>query len=321
MQDFEKYAQQVTVGLDLSDVMKERIKQEMVAHLEDEMQRCLSGGLAQGEARDTAIELFGKEQTIRLLVAQALSLKEARFRRLCTVSGILFAAALVLVAIGIGAWMTVFKDAVAGSDFRNSMPEFDWKVLYLGAGIGCLAILAMVVAKLFRVSRLLAGLCMLALIVIFYASMYLFHVIPPLRETIGTIRPGQSGRADVVNAFLMRLYLCWAPTVITGVIISLLAKRRACILWLSVSFGTGLISAVLWGFSRLPRPAPWMYWMEWPKLLATGLLALLFVMLTGFLARSVAGRFGWGDCRRTNKQPQDAEQVDVQPPAGRLAEA
>ena len=29
MQDFEEYAQQVTDGLDLSDAMKERIKQEM----------------------------------------------------------------------------------------------------------------------------------------------------------------------------------------------------------------------------------------------------------------------------------------------------
>ena len=300
MQDFEEYAQQVTDGLDLSDAMKERIKQEMVAHLEDEMQRCLSEGLTQAKARDAALERFGKEQTIRRLVAQALALKEARFRQLCTVGGIVFAVALVLVAIGIGAWLTVFKDAVAGRDFRNSMPGFAWQVLYFGAGIGCLAILAMVVAKLFRVSRLLAGLCMVVLIIIFWASMFLFHSIPLLRETIGTIRPGQSAQTLVAHSFLMRLYLCWVPTVIAGAIMFLSAKRRACILWLSVSFAIGLISAVLWGFNNLPRPAPWMYWMKWPKLLATGLLALLFVMLTGFLARSVAGRFGWCDSRRTN---------------------
>jgi hypothetical protein len=300
MQGFEEYAQQVTDGLDLSDAMKQRIRQEVVTHLEDEMQRCLSEGLTQDKAYDAALERFGNEQTIRRLVAQALELKEVRFRRLCIVSGIIFAAALVLVAIGTGAWLTVFKDAVAGRDFRNSMPRLAWQVMYLGAGIGCLAILAMVIAKLFRVGRLLTGLCLIASVVIFYASMFLFQSIPFLRETIGTIRTGQSARTLIVHSFLMRLYLCWVPTIIVGVIISLLAKRRACILWLSVSFAVGLISAVLWGFTNLPRPAPWMYWMKWPKLLSTGLLALLFVMLTGFLARSVTERFGWGDSRRTN---------------------
>lgn len=300
MQDFEEYAKHVTDGLDLSGAMKERIQQEVVAHLEDEMQRCLSKGLKPAKAHDAALERFGNEQTIHRLVAQALELKEARFRRLCTVIGIIFAVVLVLVTIGIGAWLTVFKDAVAGRDFRNSMPRLAWLVMYLGADVGCLTILAVVVAKLFRVSRLLAGLCIIALVVIFYASMFLFESIPLLRKTIGTIRSGQSAQTLVVHSFLMRLYLCWVPTVIAGVIISLLAKRRDLVLWLSASFSIGLISAVLWGFNRIPRPAPWMYWMKWPKLLSTGLLVLLFVMLTGFLARSVAGRFGWGGSHRIN---------------------
>ncbi|MHC4170373.1 MAG: permease prefix domain 1-containing protein [Planctomycetota bacterium] len=320
MQSFEEYAQQVTDELDLSDVMKERIKQEIVAHLEDEMQRCLSEGLTQADAHGIALERFGKEQTISRLVAQALAQKQARFRRRCTVSGIVFAVGLILVAIGVGAWMTVFKDAVAGRDFSSSMPRLAWLVMYLGASVGCLAILAMVVAALFRVSRLLAALSIIAVVVIFYVSMYLFHVIPPLRETIGTIRAGQSGETRVINSFLMRLYLCWVPTVMTGAIMAMLARRRAYILWLSACFGTGLVSAVLWGLNSVTRPAPWMYWMKWPKLLATGLLALVFVMLTGLLARSISGRFGWGDCRRADKLTRGSEHIDVQSQSGRLAE-
>lgn len=321
MQDFEEYAQQVTDGLDLSDAMKERIKQEMAAHLEDEMQRCLSEGLTQARAHGAALERFGKEQTIGRLVAQALALKEARFRRVRAACAVGLGILLVIVCVVIGAWFNIFDDAVSGTDFVKSLPSFIWPILYLGTAIGCLTILAMVVAKLFGVSRLLAGLCTVALVVIFCASMFLFSSIPLLRETIGTIRSGQSAQTRVSNSFLMRLYLCWAPTVIAGAIMSLLAKRRTCILWLSVSFAVGLISAVLWGFNHLPRPAPWMYWMKWPKLLATGLLALLLVMLTGFLARSVAGRFGWGDCRRTNKLPQGSEQVDAQLQSGQPAEA
>ena len=300
MQDFEEYAQQVTDGLDLSDAMKERIKQEIVAHLEDEMQRCLSEGLTQAKAHDAALERFGKEQTIHRLVAQALALKEARFRRVRVARAVGLGILLVIVCVVIGAWFNVFDDAVSGTDFVKSLPGLIWPIVYVGTAIGCLIILAMVVAKLFHVSRLLAGLCTVALVVIFFVSMFLFKSMPLLRETIGTIRSGQSAQTRVSNAFLMRLYLCWVPTVIAGAIISLLTKRRACILWLSLSFAVGLTSAVLWGFNSLPRRAPWMYWMKWPKLLATGLLALLFVMLTGFLARSVAVRFGWGDSRRTN---------------------
>ena len=166
MQNFEKYAQKVTEGLNISNSMKERIHQEVVAHLEDEMQRCLSEGLTHDEAHNTALERFGNEQTIHQLVAQALKLKEARFRRLCTICGINFTVVLVLIAIGIGAWLTVFNDAVAGRDFYNSMPKIAWFIMYFGAGIGCLVILTIIISKLFRVSMLLAGLCTIILIVI-----------------------------------------------------------------------------------------------------------------------------------------------------------
>lgn len=294
MQEFEIYAQRIIDELDLSGAMKDRIKQEIVAHLKDEMQRCLSEGITQAEAPAAAIKRFGEEQIISRLVAQALERRQARIRRLRTTSAIVFAVLLVIISIGVGAWFKVFTDAVAGRDFVRSMPRFAWLVLYLGAGIGCLAILAMVVAKLFHISRFLAALSILAVAVVFYASMFLFRSIPFLRETIGTVRAGQSAYIRVVNSFCMRLYLCWLPTIITGAIIAFLACRRVSILWLSIAFATGFLSAVLWGFRLLPYPAPWMYWMKWPTLLSAGLLVLVFVMLTGFLARSIAERYDWG---------------------------
>jgi len=295
MQEFEIYAQRIIDELDLSGAMKDRIKQEIVAHLKDEMQRCLSEGITQAEAPAAAMKRFGEAQIISRLVAQALERRQARIRRLRTTSAIVFAVLLVIISIGVGAWFKVFTDAVAGRDFVRSMPGFAWwLVLYFGAGIGCLAILAMVVAKLFHVSRFLAGLSILAVAVVFYASMFLFGSIPFLRETIGTVRAGQSAYIRVVNSFCMRLYLCWLPTIITGAIIAVLVRRRACIFWLAMSLAIGLISAVLWGFRLLPYPAPWMYWIKWPKLLSAGLLVLVFVMLTGFLARSIAERCDWG---------------------------
>ena len=321
MQEFEIYAQRVIDGLDLSNAMKERIKQEIVAHLKDEMQRCFSEGLSQSEAQDAAIEHFGKEQIISWLVAQALEHRQARIRRLRTISAIVFAVLLVIISIGVGAWFKVFTDAVAGRDFVRSMPKFAWLVLYFGAGIGCLAILAMVVAKLFHVSRFLAGFCILTVLLVFYASMFLFGSIPLLHETIGTVRAGQSAYTHAVNSFLMRLYLCWLPTIVTGAIIAVLVRRRACIFWLAMSLATGLISAILWGFRLLPHPAPWMYWMKWPTLLSASLLVLVFVMLTGFLARSIAERFGCGKSRAPTKLSQSSQQANEQLQSEHLAEA
>jgi len=156
---------------------------------------------------------------------------------------------------------------------------------------------------------------------VFYASMFLFGSVPLLHETIGTVRASQSAYTRAVNSFLMRLYLCWLPTIVTGVIIAVLVRRRACIFWLAMSLATGLISAVLWGFRLLPHPAPWMYWMKWPTLLSAGLLVLVFVMLTGFLARSIAERFGWGKSHAPTKLSQSSQQADVQLQSEHLAEA
>jgi len=295
MQEFEIYAQRIIDELDLSGSMKDRIKREIVAHLKDEMQQCLSEGITQAEAPSVAIKRFGEEQIISRLVAQALERRQARIRRLRTIIAIVFAVLLVIISIGVGAWFKVFTDAVAGRDFVRSMPGFAWwLVLYFGAGIGCLAILAMVVAKLFHVSRFLAALSILVVVVVFYVSMSLFELIPFLRETIGTARANQSAYTRALNSFLMRLYLCWLPTIVIGTIIALLVRRRVCIFWLAMSLTTGLISAVLWGFRLLPHTAWWMYWIKWPKLLSAGLLVLVFVMLTGFLARCIAERYDWG---------------------------
>ncbi len=52
--------------------------------------------------------------------------------------------------------------------------------------------------------------------------------------------------------------------------------------------------------------------MKWPKLLSTGFLALVFVILTGLLARGLAERFRWGGrpagrpWPRTSSMPEDS---------------
>ncbi len=293
MKEFEAYAQSVTAGLDLSEAMKTRIAEEVVAHLEDEAQRCRTEGMSPAEAQRAALERFGKGQIIGRLIAGALARKQWRFRQWCATRTAVVATVLVLASIAVGAWFTVFNDAVAGREFVQSLPRLVWFILYLGGFLGCLAILAVIVAPLFRVRWVIALLSFVAMALIFYASLSLFTAIPALRETIGMIRPGQSERTSVVNAFCMRLYLCWVPTVATGILLAFVSRRRARLLWLTAPLAIGLLSAAFCGFNRLSHPAPWMYWMKWPKLLSTGLTALVFVILTGLLARAVAERFRW----------------------------
>lgn len=294
MGEFEAYAQSVTAGLDLSEAAKTRIAEEVVAHLEDEARRCVAEGMSPAEAQRAALERFGKEQIIGQLIAGALEQKQSRFRQWRAAKTAALATTLVIVSLAVGAWFTVFNDAVAGQAFMESLPRLVGPILYLGGATGCLAVLAVVIAPLFRVHWVVALSSFIAMVLISYASMSLFHALPALRETIGTIRLRQSEYTSVVNAFWMKLYLGGVPTVATGIIVAIVSRRRSRVLWLAVPFALGLLSAVLWGFNRLSHPAPWMYWMKWPKLLSTGLTALVFVILTGLLARAVAERFQQG---------------------------
>lgn len=318
MGEFEAYAQSVTCGLDLSEATKARIAEEVVAHLEDDARRCLAEGMSQGEARRAAVERFGKEQVIGQLIAGALERKQQRFRQLCATRTTVVTAVLVIVSIAVGAWFTVFDDAVSGRAFMQQMPRIIGPLLYVGGAVGCLGVLAVVVGPLFRVRWLAAFSSCIAMMLIFFASVYLFDAIPALRETIGRSHPGQSGRTMALNALCMRLYLCWTPTVMTGIVVAAVGRRRGRILALAASLAIGLLSAALWGLNYLPSEARWMYAMKWPKLLSTGLLALVFVILTGVLARTIAERFGpdrnrpgylWRDAPSTSDDPVTPVQI------------
>lgn len=293
MSEFEEYARSVTTGLDLPEAMKIRIAEEVVTHLEDETRRCMTQHMSRPDAERAAIERFGGEQTIAQLVAQALERRQTRFRLSRSLKMALAATLCVVLSVAVGAWFTIFKDAVAGREFMSRLPEMIGMTLYAGGFFGSLAILGVIVAVIFRVRKSVSIAAFIVVAIIFYASMNVFSAIPALRETIGTIRGGESEYTLVLHAFCMRLYVCWVPTLVTGIIIAVLVRRRAYLLWGAATLIIGLLSSLLWGFNHLIYKAPWMYWMKWPKLLSTGLLALVFVMLAGFLARAIAERFGW----------------------------
>ncbi len=291
MSEFAQYARSVTTGLDLPDAVKTRIAEEVVAHLEDETQRCMSQNMPRPEAERVALERFGQEQIIGQLVSQAMARRQARFRLRQNLRMAVAGLACVIISVSLGAWFQVFDDTFSSRRFMGSLPSMVGPTLYLGGLVGCLIFLAALVAGIFRVRRSLAIVSGAIVLLIFYAAEWIFHVT--LGPRLAAARMEETEYVRLIVSLCTRRYLCWVPTLVTGTLMLILVPRRAYLIWLGLTLAAGLFSTLLMGIDSLPYQAPWMYATKWPKLLAAGLLWLVFVLLSGFLARAIAERFGW----------------------------
>ncbi len=292
MSEFEAYAKNVTSGLDLPETVKTRIAEEVVAHLEDETRRCMSQNMPRPEAERAALERFGREQIIGQLVAQAMERKQARFRLLQNLRMAVAGLACVVISVAVGAWFQVFDDTFSSHRFVGSLPEMVEPTLYVGGLVGSLVFLAAVVASIFRARKSLAIVSSIIVLLVFWASGWVFDTMVAPR-LLGDFQGRETEYIRLVDSFSRRLYLCLVPTLVTGTLIWILAGRRAYLSWLGLVLAAGLLSTLFACIDGLPYRSPWEYSTKWPKLLATGLLTLVFVMLAGFLARAIAERFGW----------------------------
>lgn len=286
MEHFEDIARGLTEGLDLSKRVKRRIAEEAQAHLEDEMQQCLAEGMGEDEAREEAQRRFGETGALNGLIAAALARQQARHRRIRSVLVALGAGALLLTVLVVGAGFQVFDDLVTGDSDLPSVPLWAKKTLYCGVFVAFLFLLMVAAAKLFRrrvVHALIAG-------ILVWATMFASQIVfahTPLRGTIGWISPGESATTLAAESFFMRLYLCWAPTLVLGGLCIALCRDRAAVTWLVRILAVGALSASLWGLNRLGRYGRWLHAYKWPKLAAGALLALVFVLLVALLARAI----------------------------------
>jgi hypothetical protein len=289
MQELETYAKNITDRLDLPEATKNRIEEETIAHLEEGIQHCLAKGLSQEDALHASIEKFGKEDVMAKLVSDALSNKQRRFRLQRALQMFGVAVLLIILTVVVGAWFNFFDDMVSGLSFARTMPDYMRAILYLGGAIGCIVVLSLIARKLFHTRMILVIFSALFVLFTFFVTVLIFKNITLLREKIGVIHGDETFYISLRNAFLMRLYLCWVPTTIIGIAGLLLTRKRKCILLFCSSIGIGLLSAGLCGINRL-RGVPWLNFMKWPKLLSTGLLALVFVILVGLLSVAITNR-------------------------------
>jgi hypothetical protein len=290
MQSLEMYLKNITEPLDLSESMKRRIKEESIDHLEEEIQHCLANGMSREDAEKAAIEKFGKSEVMAKLVGDALSNRQRRFRLQRSLQILGIAAILVVLSIIVGFWFNMFDDAVSGEDFVHTMPRYVWTILYVGCMIGGITILSALTCKLFHVRTILVIFSALAVLATFFAAVFIFDNIPLLKEEVGFTHGNETPYVLAFKAFCMRIYLCWIPTIIVGIAILLLACKRKYVLLLCVSLCIGFLSAAFFGISRLGNLPIWLYFMKWPKFLSVGLLAMLFMMLTGILSISIMDR-------------------------------
>lgn len=302
MSKLEDYIRSITKDLDLPPVVIARIQDEALAHLDDERARCEADGFAESESEDAAIERFGRHDVIAGMIDAAMAERQASYRRSRNIYWALGVGVLILVGVVIGGWFTAFDDAVSGI---GDLPFEVFRVVYVGGGILCLSLLAIIAACMFRVK---IGYMLIAIPLV-ASSFYLARQFPVSRELF-YIPPGLYEEPGIDwNAarlfFYMRLYVCWVPMIAIAPVTLLLKRNREIVTWLIIAAGIGLLSALLWSlnYGNFYWTAPWLFAFKAPKLLSTGLMAAAFMIQAGALGRAMQARFQKTNSRHAGESP------------------
>ena len=120
------------------------------------------------------------------------------------------------------------------------------------------------------------------------AALWLFDA-SPLRRRVGYVYGNEAPRQLAFNGFAMRLFLCWATTIVVAGAALLLARRRQEFAWAGVAAALGLASAAAAALGRMGGELEWVRPPKWAKLASTALLLLLFVALVRLLAGAMRG--------------------------------
>ncbi len=273
MSEFEKFADLVTRDLLLSKRANARVRSEIISHLEDEYSVCREQGVPEDEARQVAIKRFGEEEAMSKLFDDSLRTKQQRFRRLSA----MYLGVLSLLVVGAGAAFNIFDDSFSRMDFPKDLQP----AIYLSALIGTLIVLSLLAAILFKVRFVPTIFATISVALTFVFAVMIVRATPAREIFVFEASDDDFTRAWI--GFFMRLYFCWCPTLIVVVSSLFVVRDRTQLRGSGVCLGIGLISAILWGTRNLGLGP-----MKWPKLLSTGLLAAVFVVLVWLVVRTLA---------------------------------
>jgi uncharacterized membrane protein len=225
-----------------------------------------------------SVEPTGVAAPVPLLeyVPADLRRTEARAAR----KAIVIAVALLTASVTVGAALNAADDAA-----HRVRRHAAYAVFVLGAA-AAIALLSIGAAALARARAVTAVLSVILVLLAVVGSQLLFNV-SPLRHSIGWIRGDETVAEQATDRFAMRLYLCWTPTVIVGGASLLLWRSRRGYIGFAAAMAAGLGSAVLWGAQPYAGYHRWLIPLKWPKLLSTGLLLLVLLLLCQLLAGAI----------------------------------
>ncbi len=187
------------------------------------------------------------------------------------------AVSVLLAGVALGAGLNALDDAATGARGHAAHAAFAI------AAAAAVALLAVGAAAIARARAAIAVASVILVLAALLGSAVLFD-LSPLRQSIGWIRGDETIAEQAMDRFAMRLYLCWTPTVIVGIASLLLSLRRRECIGVAAALAVGLASAALWGVGPYAGRYRWLIPMKWPKLLSTGLVLLVLLLLCQLLA-------------------------------------
>jgi hypothetical protein len=291
MAGFEDCARRITEGLELPKAVKEEIRQEALAHLEDEAERLVAGGKTREEAESAALEAFGRADVIGGLVDEALGRMQRRFRMGRFIRQWAIYAALVAVVFGMGIAVAPLSDYLNGLMLSN---RSDGTVIPVMAA-SLLAIIAVVLVAATGLSGARWWVTAICAIAVF--GLYFFSTVL-LRTTglAGAAVFAAKRLSPTALLFAFGLFFGWVPALFAGVgVIFIKRDRRGAILMMAV-FAIAILEASLWALGAA-QPRQVLYYGQelptnWAWVAARGVTAVVFVMITWLLARVATLRWG-----------------------------
>ena len=288
MQACEEYARELTRGLALPEADKERIRREVLQHLEDEAARLVAGGASREQAEAGAIASFGREEVMAKLVGGALEARQNRFmlRRIAAVA----ALSTVLGAAwywGHALMFSIFRDSLRTPDTLHSLSHVS-----LAVGVVYMLILSLVIGRLARLPLRYALLSGAAILVAGRITNWTTEIVQGvwlwvgLPDLLAWLPLGSGTQTGVI----VWVSFC-RPVMIVALSAALRPDRRTFTL-AGITFSLALLNVAGFVASHLLIYAHATGVYQVVKTLADGLYWMNVAVLIWLLARALSLRFG-----------------------------
>jgi hypothetical protein len=306
MPGFERYVREITGRLELPEATKEGIRQEALAHLEDEAERLVAEGKTREEAEALAVEAFGKGDAIAGLVDEALAGRQERYRRKKAIAAAAVVAGFGLLAVVVGAGFNLASSGltawVGGGIAPGTQVTFGVveQALFLAAA-------ALIAYKLSKVSVRLAV----------YAALgvFAFGMVKSLAVNV-IFFYWQGIHTSIVSMSPAELsgFLCFvvASSLLTVIVIGawgfFLRRDKGQVRLFLACLALAAVSAAwaVGGMLAIRARGDLAGFTGWSSHLSAGIGLLTRVVFVWFLARAMSGRRRAGEAGSEGQQPQMA---------------